>query len=297
MDKETTKMIPGDELHLTMLMAPYSLNLVTGQDRQHLLAFGRAAFEAGKADRPGQCLHHIAEPETAASMLRQCIDKATFPTNMDKHSALQWVDQLEAEVDAERRHHGIRNSSAVRTLHALGYSWRGADAWQPPAPQAAVPLPLLVRDIARDLGITVPQACIALKPLGDYSANAAVTAEMARMLRDRFPAPAHPAEGVPEQAAPGMTAERASYFMRRFLKEEKLLGPNEQAAMHYVISLLAATQPAAQDLQLDTLKLARDRLADMLEDDDGQAWKEARKAMPIIDAALAAQDKQGGENP
>lgn len=61
MNKETTKMIPGDELHLTMLMAPYSLNLVTGQDRQHLLAFGRAAFDAGKADRPAQCLHQITE--------------------------------------------------------------------------------------------------------------------------------------------------------------------------------------------------------------------------------------------
>lgn len=138
MDKEITKMIPGDELHLTMLMAPYSLNLVTGQDRQHLLAFGRAAFEAGKADRTAQCLHHIAEPETAASMLRQCIGKATFPTNMDKHSALQWIDQLEAEVDAERRHHGIRNASAVRTLHELGYSWRGADAWHPAAALAEV---------------------------------------------------------------------------------------------------------------------------------------------------------------
>lgn len=62
------------------------------------------------------------------------------------------------------------------------------------------PLPLLLRDIARDLGITVPQACIALKPLGNYSTNSAVTAEMARMLRDHFPAPAHPAEGVPVQA-------------------------------------------------------------------------------------------------
>ena len=68
------------------------------------------------------------------------------------------------------------------------------------------PLPLLLRDIARDLGITVPQACIALKPLGNYSTNSAVTAEMARMLRDHFPAPAHPAEGVPAQAEPFMWA-------------------------------------------------------------------------------------------
>lgn len=135
MNKETTKMIPGDELHLTMLMAPYNLNQVTGQGRQDLLAFGRAAFEAGKAGQPAQCLHHTTDPKTAASMLRQCIDKATFPTHMDKHSALQWIHDLEAEADAERRHHGIRNASAVRTLHALGYTWRGADAWHPAEPR------------------------------------------------------------------------------------------------------------------------------------------------------------------
>ena len=60
--KQPIKMTPGDELHLTALMAPFSLNLVTGQDRQHLLGYGRAAFEAGKA---GQCLHQIQEPAAA----------------------------------------------------------------------------------------------------------------------------------------------------------------------------------------------------------------------------------------
>lgn len=57
--KQPIKMTPGDDLHLSLLMAPFSLNLVTGQDRQHLLGYGRAAFEAGKA---GQCLHQIQEP-------------------------------------------------------------------------------------------------------------------------------------------------------------------------------------------------------------------------------------------
>lgn len=42
------RMTPGDDMHLTLLMTPHGLNFVTGQDRQHLLAFGRAAFEAGK---------------------------------------------------------------------------------------------------------------------------------------------------------------------------------------------------------------------------------------------------------
>ena len=60
MNKEPIQMTPGDDLHLTLLMAPQSLNFVTGQDREHLLAFGRAAFEAGQASK---CLHQIAEPQ------------------------------------------------------------------------------------------------------------------------------------------------------------------------------------------------------------------------------------------
>jgi len=208
MNKETTKMIPGDELHLTMLMAPYSLNLVTGQDRQHLLAFGRAAFEAGKAGQPAQCLHHTTDPKTAASMLRQCIDKATFPTHMDKHSALQWIHDLEAEADAERRHHGIRNASAVRTLHALGYTWRGADAWQPPAQQvvqAAVPdgwVPCVITFEGQH-----PEE-IAYGP----------QAMMDRLKKwlDRYfemrTAPAHTTQGVPASVVSGAVFDFAGYL-------------------------------------------------------------------------------------
>lgn len=97
------------------------------------------------------------------------------------------------------------------------------------------PLPLLVRDIARDLGISALEACRALKPLGNFSVNSAVTAEMAAKLREYFP------DRVPDPEVVGrMTSGRACYFMERFLKEEKLLGPNEQAALHYIIDMLEA---------------------------------------------------------
>lgn len=127
----------------------------------------------------------------------------------------------------------------------------------------------------------------------------------------RLSAPAHPAEAVPAQAEPFMWAIQepgGSAYMdencvstSRGIVEAEVDGLNlgldaDDEPYKVVPVYLAATQPAAQDLQLDTLKLARDRLADMLEDDDGQAWKEARKAMPIIDAALAAQPKQGGDH-
>mgnify|MGYP000853132490 FL=1 len=105
-------------------------------------------------------------------------------------------------------------------------------------PAAAAPLPLLVRDIARELGITCAEACLALKPLGNFSTNTAVTAEMMAKLRECFPerVPASEVAGARER----MTAGRACYFMERFLKEEKLLGPNEQAALHFIIDMLEA---------------------------------------------------------
>ena len=62
MNKEPVKMAPGDDLHLTLLMAPQGLNFVTGKDREHLLTFGRAAFDAGQTSK---CLHQIAEPAAA----------------------------------------------------------------------------------------------------------------------------------------------------------------------------------------------------------------------------------------
>lgn len=50
-----------------------------------------------------------------------------------------------------------------------------------------------------------------------------------------------------EQVASTMTANRAQYFMERFKHEEKLLGPNEQAALDYVIAMLAAAPQPVQE--------------------------------------------------
>jgi hypothetical protein len=44
-----------------------------------------------------------------------------------------------------------------------------------------------------------------------------------------------------------MTAHRAAYFMERFKKEEKLLGPNEQAAVDFVIAMLEAQPKVEQE--------------------------------------------------
>ncbi|WP_229997979.1 hypothetical protein [Pseudomonas aeruginosa] len=99
-------------------------------------------------------------------------------------------------------------------------------------------------------------------------------------------APTQPSPAQAEQAEaerPEMSPERAAYFMRRFKSEEKLLGPNEQAAVDYVLSLLAQHDRIVGELRADRdswAEQAEQRLAD---------WDEMRKER---DAALARVEQQ-----
>lgn len=73
---------------------------------------------------------------------------------------------------------------------------------------------------------------------------------------------AQPSPAQAEQAEaerPEMSPERAAYFMRRFKPEEKLLGPNEQAAVDYVLSLLAQHDRIVGELR-DELEAERKRV-------------------------------------
>ncbi|WP_371435910.1 hypothetical protein [Polaromonas sp.] len=71
-----TKIQPGDDLHLTLLMAPHSLNFVTGPDRAALLAFGRDVFAAA---RDSKCLAQIEEPaQPVAEICSASHDDAEF---------------------------------------------------------------------------------------------------------------------------------------------------------------------------------------------------------------------------
>lgn len=60
----TKKMIPGDDKHLTLVMAPFNLNFFTGKDRDDVLAYGRAvwaaALEAQRQSAKRQTLHVVA---------------------------------------------------------------------------------------------------------------------------------------------------------------------------------------------------------------------------------------------
>jgi hypothetical protein len=85
----------------------------------------------------------------------------------------------------------------------------------------------------------------------------------------------------PEAPAPaptaGMTPFRVAYFLRRFLRDEKMLGPNEQAALRYAIEVFeapATAQPVAQarltDAEIDAIMFA------VMEDPDATKVQFAR---------------------
>ncbi|MFO1881010.1 hypothetical protein QOT71_22525 [Pseudomonas aeruginosa] len=96
-------------------------------------------------------------------------------------------------------------------------------------------------------------------------------------------------ESTPEQEAerPEMSPERAAYFMRRFKSEEKLLGPNEQAAVDYVLSLLAQHESIVGALRAENAKLI-----EALDECDGDRWKLRSER----DAALAEVERLREEN-
>ncbi|WP_121142392.1 hypothetical protein [Pseudomonas aeruginosa] len=84
------------------------------------------------------------------------------------------------------------------------------------------------------------------------------------LLRDAYQAGqdraalAQPSPAQAEAERPEMSPERAAYFMRRFKSEEKLLGPNEQAAVDYVLSLLAQHDRIVGALRAANAKLEKE---------------------------------------
>lgn len=349
MDKETTKMIPGDELHLTMLMAPYSLNLVTGQDRQHLLAYGRAAFDAGKnTGQATPCLNQIAEPVTAGAAVR------AFRDYLGVHDGIklggQAMDDMALDLArialdfkhlVESQH---PDEAAVDALAALmkaklaekrakGYGgWN--DKTQCPQQRLSDMLrahvdkgdPVDVANFcamlsARGEGIAAaPQAVQAAEPegwklapikvpdsafawvSGGYPAgfkagdkrDTAVVHERAQRtweaILNGITAPAHPAEGVPAQAAKLPPLPEPTAFLVCKGSEVTARAWNVDQMRAYAAAALAATQPAAQGME--EARKERDTIFFLA------GWNGCSEGLDanaqFKKAALAAQAKQGG---
>lgn len=85
-----------------------------------------------------------------------------------------------------------------------------------------------------------------------------------------------------------MTADRAAYFMRRFKKEEKLLGPNEQAALDYGIALLEQPQAQGATVNLTDAQIDKAALVETGFEGDGTQAMNSCDIRRIVRAALAA---------
>lgn len=141
----------------------------------------------------------------------------------------EWQRKTQREADRQNSaydHYGMGNTP--ETVDPLGAKMANelrrlaalVEAQQP-APSAAetageVPLPLLVRDIAADLGTTPIQVCTALATLGfgGHSVNMAVTPRMAQSLRAHFasPTPQADSQPAPVRGYPPLPARRRAFL-------------------------------------------------------------------------------------
>lgn len=119
---EAKKMVPGDELHLTLLMAPFSLNFFTGQDRQHLLAFGRAAFEAGQA----AAQQAVQADACAQDVFNDGVSIGLF--DIPKHTANAICSGINAVTGARVDWHDIGGRVHLKALPATHPTQQGMDA-------------------------------------------------------------------------------------------------------------------------------------------------------------------------
>lgn len=116
-------------------------------------------------------------------------------------AAIAFRAQQAALVEAQQPATHVQQSAEIE--HVAGDVSKNrpeSNMAQQPVPSAAeAPLPLLVRDIAADLGTTPIQVCTALAQLGfgGHSVNMAVTPHMAQSLRAHFASPTPQADSQP----------------------------------------------------------------------------------------------------
>lgn len=97
--------------------------------------------------------------------------------------------------------------------------------------------------------------------------------------------PAQPAQ-KPATSVPWMTARRAAYFMKRFLYEEKMLGPNEQDALRFTIEALEAMATTHQEppQQVERKPMTEEQDLALCEAFCNAASDEYFKARPQLDS-------------
>lgn len=62
----STKIEPGSDLHITLIGAKWSLNLLVSEDRQTMLEFGKACWAASRKQAIADCAEHLAKVSSQA---------------------------------------------------------------------------------------------------------------------------------------------------------------------------------------------------------------------------------------
>ena len=138
------KMHPGDDLHLTVLMASHGLNFVTGKDREQLLAWGRDVWQAAR--RAPVAPH----PPSDAP-------QGWTPISERLPDFMEFCDWLMPMTDAKRERWILANESmATASVPGLATHWRKAYAL--PELMAAEPRQKKSNSPEFDGIKTVPQA-------------------------------------------------------------------------------------------------------------------------------------------
>lgn len=87
--REPIVMQPGDDLHLTLLMAQHGLNFFTGQDRQQLLAWGRAVWQAASAPATQGQGGYVLEDDKFSTYLDGQLSRFSIRRKSGEH--LAWI--------------------------------------------------------------------------------------------------------------------------------------------------------------------------------------------------------------
>lgn len=87
-----TKIEPGSEMHLSLLMAPYGLQFFSGEDHDHLLSFAKDVWEAARTQAQMEILQlqdQVQEYRDAYTNMRDWAEqngvdtKAYYPFKVD----------------------------------------------------------------------------------------------------------------------------------------------------------------------------------------------------------------------
>lgn len=215
---EPIKMQPGDDLHLTMLMAPHGLNFVTGKDREHLLAWGRDVWQASR--RAKVVPNDVVE---AARHVHRLVRAHTFDMQHDDKAKPMWESCT---------------NDAVRTLQYL------VDAAAPQPPGAAAQQGVRQAYVLEDDGhetyldgcesrFSICRAdgeCVAWVAPLDKDSGEAVAREMIAALNATHPTPL----GLDAQVIPPLPRKRPKPRLQDF----ETIGRFREAEINHGIARL-----------------------------------------------------------